>query len=143
MTKLRESHERALRSSLYIIEENLQRIRNLLTEGNSTNQTITYRIVDNLDAESKPKIVNFIADMLDEIRQIKETFELETERINLRAEILAALDEVWIILVDLGPERLKAYGELLASEKALIEPHTMSLQDRLEMLRRLLREQKT
>ena len=136
--KLRESHERALSSSLYIIEDNLQRIKGLLKEANVNEQTITYHRVDRIDPESKPKIIKVIADMLDEIKQMKETFALETEKINLRAEISAALDEVWIILVDLEPERLKAYGELSEPEKALIEPHALSLQNKLHEIRQLL-----
>ncbi len=124
MTKLRESHERALRSSLIVIEYNLQRVRTLLNEGNPTHRTITYRRADNLSQASKPIMVDLIDDILVEIRQMKEVFELKSEQINIRAEISAALDEIWIILVDLEPERLKAYGELSESEKGLIEPHT-------------------
>jgi ribulose bisphosphate carboxylase small subunit len=63
MTKLRESHERALSSSLFVIEDNLQRIRTLLKEGNPSEQTITYHRVDNIDPKSKHRIINVIADM--------------------------------------------------------------------------------
>jgi len=139
MTKLRESHERALRSSLIVIEDNLQRVRALLKEGNPTQQTITYHRLDNIDLISKPKMVDVIRDILNEIKQMKELFEIETEKINLRAEISAALDEVWIILADLEPERFKAYGELSDSDKALIEPHVVSLQNKLDKLNLLLR----
>jgi hypothetical protein len=138
MTKLRESHERALMSSLSVMEDNLQRIRALLKEGNPTEQTITYHRVDNIDPKSKPRIINVITDMLNEIKQMKELFQLETEEINLGAEISAALNEIWIILVDLNPESLEAYGELEESDKALIEPHALSLLNKLDKIRQLI-----
>jgi hypothetical protein len=136
--KLRESHERALGSSLWVIESNLQRIKASLSEGNSAEQTVTYRVRDNVDSESKPRILEVITDMLEEIRQMKDTFELKTEERSLKAEIAAALTEIWIILVDLEPERLNGYGELSESDKALIEPHLLSLQNKLDELNKLL-----
>ncbi|MCW4004023.1 MAG: hypothetical protein NWE95_08965 [Candidatus Bathyarchaeota archaeon] len=138
MTKLSESHERALSSSLYIIEDNLQRIKALLKQTGENEQTITYRRVGKISPESKCKALEAIVEMLNEIKQIKETFELETEKINLRAEISAALDEVWIILVDLAPDRLKAYGELSETEKALIASYASSLADKLKKIQESL-----
>jgi len=121
-----------------VIESNLQRIKASLSEGNSAEQTVTYRTRDNLDSEAKPRILEVIEDMLDEIKQMKETFRLGTKEIQLRAEIYAKLTESWIILVDLRPERLKAYGQLLESDKALIEIHVISLLNKLDKLLNLL-----
>jgi hypothetical protein len=47
---------------------------------------------------------------------MKETVELETEDIKLRTAVSAALNEIWVILEYLRPERLKAYGQLPESE---------------------------
>jgi hypothetical protein len=138
MTNVRESHERALGSSLLVIESNLQRIKASLSEGNSAEQTVTHRTRDNLDSEAKPRILEVIEDMLDEIKQMKETFELETEERSLKAEIAAALTEIWIILVDLEPDNLDAYGELSESDTALIEPNALSLMNKLDKFNKLL-----
>ena len=138
MTKLSESQERALRSSLFVIENRLRWIRDSLKEGNPAEQTILYRRRCDVDSDSKPRIIEMVTDMLDEINQMKERFELETKVIKLRAEISAALTEIWLILEELRPERLKAYGQLSESSKALIEPHVLSLLDKLDELRRLL-----
>jgi hypothetical protein len=138
MTKLPENQERVLRSSLFVIENHLQRIKSALEDGNHTEQTIIYRRRDNLNSDSKPKIIGTITEMLNEIKQMKETFRLGTKEIQLRAEIYAKLTESWIILVDLRPERLKAYGQLLESDKALIEIHVISLLNKLDKLLNLL-----
>lgn len=139
MTKLKESHERALRSSLIVAEDNLQRVRALLKEANPPiEQTITFHRINNIDPKSKLRMANVVADMFNEIKQMKESFELETEQINLRAEISAVLNEIWIILVDLEPERFKAYGELSESEKASIEPHVALMLSQLDELNKIL-----
>ena len=141
MTKLCESHERALSSSLHVIERNLQQIRASLSEDTPAEQTITYRRRDDVNSESKPRILEVITDMLDEIKQVKDVFELETDVRSHKAQITAALTEVWIILVELEPERLNAYGELSESTKALIEPHLQSLQNKLDEVNHLLHPQ--
>jgi hypothetical protein len=69
---------------------------------------------------------------------MKEIFELETEDIKLRANILAALNEIWVILEELRPEKLTGYGQLSEFDKALIEPHAISLLNKLDELRQLL-----
>jgi len=76
--------------------------------------------------------------MLNEIKLMKETFELEAREISLRSEILAALNEIWVILEELEPDRFKAYGELPESEKALIKPYVESLLNKYDELRQLL-----
>ena len=77
--------------------------------------------------------------MLNENKPIKEIFEIKFKDIKLRAEISAELGEIWIILDDLIPERLKAYGKLSVSEKTLIEPPVLSLLNKLDELHRLLK----
>ncbi|MCW4047355.1 MAG: hypothetical protein NWE99_07330 [Candidatus Bathyarchaeota archaeon] len=138
MTKLSESQERALTSSLFVIESNLRWIEGVLKEGKPSEQTILYRRKDDVKPKLKPKIIDLISNMLSEIKRVKETFKLETEEIKLRAEISAALNEIWVILVDLEPDRLKAYGELSEDNKALIEPLVQSLLNKLDELRQLL-----
>ena len=68
----------------------------------------------------------------------KESSELETEETNLRAEILASLVEIWLILEELEPERLKGYGELSEYNKALIKSHITSLLNKYNNLHQLL-----
>jgi len=136
--KLHESHERALMSGLFVIECDLQRMKASLRDYGSAEQAITYRVRDNVDHESKSKILKVITAMLEEIRQMKETFELEADERSLKAEIGAALTEIWTILVDLEPERLRGYGYLSESEKALIETHVSILLSKLDELVKLL-----
>jgi len=136
--KLNESHERALMSGLFVIEGDLQRVKASLGDYGSAEQVITYRVRDNVDHESKSKILKVITAMLEEIRRMKETFELEADERNLKAEIGAALTEIWIILVDFEPEKLRGYGYLSESEKALIETHVSILLSKLDELVKLL-----
>ncbi|KUO40007.1 MAG: hypothetical protein APZ16_06955 [Candidatus Hadarchaeum yellowstonense] len=138
MTELiNEGIKRRLRVSLFIIEKDLRQIKDAL-KGGHPEEAIFYRYVDNVNPASKPRIMAVIADMLNEIKEMREIFELETEEIELRAKILAALNEIWVILEELRPEKLKGYGRLPGSDKALIEPHVMSLLNKLEELHRLL-----
>jgi len=139
MTKLKESHERALRSSLIVVEDNLRRLRDLLKEANPPiEQAITFNRINNINPKSKLRMANVITDMLNEIKQMKELFDLRTEQIDLRAEISAALNEIWIILIDLVPERFKTYGELSESERASIEPHITLLLSQLDEINKVL-----
>jgi hypothetical protein len=137
MTKLSEGHKRRLTVSLFIIEKDLRRIKSAL-KGGHPERAIFYRCIDNVNSASKPRIIAAISDMLNEIKEMKEILELETEDIELRADISAALDEIWVILEELRPEKLKGYGQLSESDKALIEPHVISLLNKLDELRQLL-----
>ena len=138
MTKLSEGHERRLTVSLFVIENDLRRIKGALKGGRQAERALFYRCIDNVNSDSKPRIIAVIGDMLNEIKKMKDIFELETEDTKLRADISAALDEIWVILEDLRPEKLTGYGQLSESDKALIEPHVLSLLNKLDELRQLL-----
>jgi hypothetical protein len=124
---MNESHRRALGSSLQLIERYLNMISEELDRDGKNLSSILDSIIYDVDPHTKEKILNVVASMLDEIRQLKETFKLERNEKSLRRWVYTTLVGVWIILEDLRPEKLKAYGQMSDADKKLLEPHILKL----------------
>ena len=124
---MNENHRRALGSSLQLIERYLNMISEELDREGKNLSSILDSIIYDVDPHTKEKILNVVASMLDEIRQLKETFKLERNEKSLRRWVYTTLVGVWIILEDLRPEKLKAYGQMSDADKKLLEPHILKL----------------
>lgn len=124
---MNENHRRALGSSLQLIERYLNMISEELDRDGKNLSSILDSIIYDVDPHTKEKILNVVASMLDEIRQLKETFKLERNEKSLRRWVYTTLVGVWIILEDLRPEKLKAYGQMSDADKKLLEPHILKL----------------
>ena len=122
-----ESHRMALRSGLLIIEKHLHRIRSELGHEYDSSNSILYHARDNIDPKSKTKILNVVNSLLEEVRQIKETFKLEVVKESVGWKVYNALGEIWSILEDLRPEKLEAYGEMSNPDRELLRPHILKL----------------
>lgn len=107
---MKESNINALRSSLFIIEKRLNQItselgREFLDGGSSASDSE----IDVMDAS---KVHEVVASMLEEVSCIKRKYQLEEKNSSARASIMGMVIELDLLLDDLMPERLRAYGEL-------------------------------
>jgi hypothetical protein len=134
---MNESHRRALGSSLLIIEKDLHMITEKLEQDNKDFGSILQSTTYDVDPQTKKKILNIATSMLDEIRQLKEKFKLERDEKSLSHWVYSTLIEIWIILEDLRPEKLKAYGQMSDIDKKLLEPNILKLLKMLDEIYRI------
>lgn len=114
------NHTRNLNIGLKIIEEHLRDMIDKLNPNSSHSEFILYSIVDDVKPEVKHGILARINLMLDEIKQMKEDFALESENKSQRKSIISHINEIWILLEELMPKRMKQYGDMSVSDEKLI-----------------------
>jgi hypothetical protein len=132
-----ENHRRALRSNLLVVERDLHYIRSQLES--RVNKSVSYFTRNDIGPETKRKVLTMTKTMLDEIEQIVEKFSLESKEESVRRNILGALSEIWTILPDSRPEKLKAYGSMSGRDRELLTPHIQRLQRTLDDVFEVLR----
>ena len=132
-----ENHMRALRSNLLVVERDLHYIRSQLES--RVNKSVSYFTRNDIGPETKRKVLTMTKTMLDEIEQIVEKFSLESKEESARRNILGALSEIWTILPDSRPEKLKAYGSMSGRDRELLTPHIQRLQRTLDDVFEVLR----
>jgi hypothetical protein len=129
--KLDNNHKRILGIRLKLIEKHLRDTISILEhKGNATFEL--YSITDNIDLEDKIKIINIINSMLDEIRQIKKKFVLESDEETIRSHVLGHLNDVWTILEDSTPGNMRGYSRISELDNELLSPHILKLHNTLE-----------
>ncbi len=122
-----ENHKRVLSNSLLIIEEDLRSISSELQQAKGTRDTIFYSKVNDIDQMTATRILSGAQSMLQEIKRIKEEAGLETREKSIRKEVYSLILEIWTLLQDMRPEKLKAYGPLSKRDKELLRPHIQEL----------------
>ena len=134
-----ENHKRVLGSSLLTIERRLRQIgRDLQQTGEEADSVLQFTIND-IDQETRTKMLDIAKSMLDEIKQIKELFSLEVAHKSLRWHITATLSEIWNILADLKPEKVsRAFGQMPDDVQEAWRPHISRLSNMLDDLFREL-----
>ena len=121
------NHTRILRIHLLSIERHLRDTIHKL-ESNKLSTFILYSIKDNIDHESKKKLLGTINSMLDEISQMKDKFALESEEKSVRQAIMGHIAEIWTTLEDTRPERMaRGYGSMSKTDEELLRSHIHKL----------------
>jgi hypothetical protein len=134
-----ENHKRALRSGLIVVEKLLHEICNDLVQNGDHTTSILYAKINDVDPRSAKKLLNLTESMLDVVRQIKEKFDLGSNQESIRSLVYSRLSEIWTILEDLRPEKLKAYGQMSKADSELLRPYILRLLCMLDDIFRLLR----
>ena len=116
---------------LKLLEKHLRETISIL-ERKSNITFELYSITDNIDSEGKINIINIINSMLDEIRQIKKKFVLESDEETIRSHVLGHLNDVWAILEDSTPDNMRGYSRISELDNELLSPHILKLHNTLE-----------
>ena len=134
-----ENHKRVLGSSLQIIERRLRQIRQDLQQTCEKADSVLQTTINDIDPETRGRIIDAVASMLDEINQIKKLFNLEVTHKSLRWHIIATLSEIWNILDDLKPEKVsREFGQMPDDVQDIWRPHTTRLSNMVDDLFREL-----
>ena len=132
-----ENHRRALRSNLLVVERDLHYIRSELES--HVNKSVSYFTRNDVRPETKTKVLTLTKTMLDEIEQILEKFGLDSREESARRNIRGALSEIWTVLAESTPEKLKAFGSMSGCDRELLTPHIQRLQRILDDVFEVLR----
>jgi hypothetical protein len=134
-----ENHKRVLEGSLSIIERRLCQIGQDLQQTGEEADSVLQSTINDVDPETRRRIIDVVTSMLDEINQIKELFNLEVTHKSLRWHIIATLSEIWNILADLKPEKVsRAFGHMSDDVQDAWRPHTTRLSNMVDDLLREL-----
>jgi len=132
---MEENHKRVLGSSLLIIERRLRQIGQDLQQTGEEADSVLQSTINDIDPETRRRIVDVVTSMLDEINQIKELFNLEVAHKSLRWHISATLSEIWSTLDDLKPEKVgRAFGQMPDDVQDAWRPHISRLSNMLDEL---------
>jgi len=132
-----ENHKRVLTSDLLIVEEHLHQITRELQQRGEESDVVLQSKVNDIDPETRMKLLDIARSMLDEIRQIKELFGLAVAHKSLRWHIIALLSEIWNTLDALKPEKVgRAFGQMPDDVQDVWRPHISRLSNMLDELYR-------
>jgi hypothetical protein len=123
------NHTRILRIRLILIESHLRSIISELGRSDANNLTfILYSIRNDVSFGTRTEMLSTVNSMLDEIRQMKENFALESEEQSIRKDVLGHLNGIWTTLEDTIPEKLaKGYGNMSKFDEELLRPYILKL----------------
>ena len=134
-----ENHKRVLGSSLLIIERRLRQIGQDLQQTGEEADSVLQSTINDIDPETRRRMIDVVTSMLDEINQIKELFNLEVVHKSLRWHIIATVSEMWNILAGLKPEKVsRAFGQMPDDVQEAWRPHISRLSNMLDDLFREL-----
>lgn len=127
MSPISNSHKMAMETSLRLVEKHLRRMKEMLEQDGGVQEATLYRTRYDIKLAERPRMLKAVAAMLEEIKRMKTEFELDTKEETVGSHMLGLLTEVWIILEELRPDALKAFGHLSETSKRGIEPHVLKL----------------
>jgi len=132
---MNENHRRVLTSDLLIIEEQLHQISQELQQTGEESDAVLRSTINDIDPETRTKMLDIARSMLDEIRRIKGLFGLEVTRKSLRWHIITKLSEIWNTLEALKPEKVgRAFGQMPDDVQDAWRPHISRLSNMLDEL---------
>jgi uncharacterized protein YukE len=132
---MNENHKRVLTSDLLIIEEQLHQMSQELQQTGEEPDAVLQSTINDIDPETRTKMLDIAKSMLDEIRQIEELFNLEVTHKSLRWHIITQLSEIWNTLDALKPEKVgRAFGQMPDDVQDAWRPHISRLSNMLDDL---------
>jgi len=131
-----ENHRRALRSNLLVVERQLNYICTQLEP--NVNKSVSYVTRNDMNPEIKARILSITETMVHEIKRIMDEFSLESREESARNNVQGALSEIWSVLEDSRPERLKTYGNMSKRDRESLRPHILRLQETLDEIYKII-----
>jgi len=113
---LNENHLRVINSSFRLIEEELRLLRYELIQDPMSQKTIFYNVAYDLSRNRKKKVLGKIEALLEELKRIGAELGLEVVEVNLSKRIMIVESQIWVLLEELEPKRLRGYGDLSDKE---------------------------
>jgi len=136
MPAISKNHSRVLSTGITVVEDNLQRMRSLLSESGRRTM-VEYR--DDMPPRRRGKVLEAIDAMIAEISAFREAYRLEVQVRSKSHEAQALLSMTWATLEDLRPEKIgKAYGRLDGDPVEDLRARVRGLSDRIGELRRIV-----
>lgn len=113
---MNENHLRVINSSFRLIEEELRLLRYELIQDPMSQKTIFYNVAYDLSRNRKKKVLGKIEALLEELKRIGAELGLEVVEVNLSKRIMIVESQIWVLLEELEPKRLRGYGDLSDKE---------------------------
>jgi len=105
-----------INSSFRLIEEELRLLRYELIQDPMSQKTIFYNVAYDLSRNRKKKVLGKIEALLEELKRIGAELGLEVVEVNLSKRIMIVESQIWVLLEELEPKRLRGYGDLSDKE---------------------------
>lgn len=113
---MNQTQRMVLTKGLLVIETNLHTIKDELES--ESGEFMLYSKTNNIDAERKKRILTYIKLMFNQIKSIKETYDLRSsEKRNLTGVVASHLIQIWETIGELGPKGMRGYGDMLKTDR--------------------------
>jgi len=129
---MNENHRRVMTVYLYTLEKNLDCIREELQNSSSEADHVLYTVRRDVKESERAALSQAISSMLDEIRTMKLSYELQPENESSKNRINGALLEISNAVNDLRPKALERYGPLTVQDGAKLNSYISQLQNLLD-----------
>jgi len=129
---MNENHKRALTAYLYSIEKDLEIVQRTLEHDSMKSDHIFYTITRDVRQSTKADLLHAVSRMLDEIRTIKEKYQLQTENESTRRRISTTLSDIWITINEMRPKPLEGYGQVTERDEEMLNSSVSRLLTILE-----------
>jgi len=128
----------AIKSGLSVIEKCLRDILQATkTDSESKNWLLKQRHSDINEAVAS-KLTVKAEEMLKEIQELQRMFEIGKDDESTRWHIISDLAQIWTILSDLSPDKLRGYGQMKPEESKLLTMHLDKMNAMREDMERML-----
>ena len=122
------NHLRILQVRFQLIEFYLHTMLNKLRQDPEDTSFLLYSFKNDMDQETKIKIIKHINNILGDIDQLKEKFELKSEERSFVHSIMMDMVEISATLSDTKPERfVDDYGYIPFSEEKLLRHYILTM----------------
>jgi hypothetical protein len=122
----------AIKSGLSVIEKCLRDIlQTTKTRSESKNWLFKRRHYD-LSEDVASELTVKAEEMLKEIQELQRMFDIGRDDESARWHIISNLDQIWTMLSDLSPDKLRGYGQMRPEDGKLLTMHV----DRMNALRK-------
>ena len=133
---LNKEQKRGLTIALRIVEENMQKIEQLLE--NKTYEGILYDTNCSVAPDAKEEILKRVSLVKDRIKILSNLFALEKEYREGLRKIFGILPSCWEIIENVKSKRLKRYGDVQDGLDNVLDPQLNRITDLILEMEHLL-----
>jgi len=128
----------AIKSGLSVIEKCLRDIlQEAKPDSKSKDWLLKIRHAD-ISEDVASKVTVKAEEMLKEIQELQRMFEIGKDGESTRWHIISDLAQIWTILSDLSPDKLRGYGQMKPEESKLLTMHLDKMNAMRENMERML-----